>query len=181
MEIKKFESHSSDKLTKDIHSSMEEADSSFGIEDFAIAVAQVIKDEFGSHNHKPFIDKLTSELSMGRTYEEYEGNDNSITKDEALSINKTLVKSRETIDSIKDESKFSKLEDDCKKRLEVYDKVLSDFIITSIFYDDVADLSNKIIEIGDLILSKEGTDPIMVSNAVEDCYSIITKPTDKES
>lgn len=112
-----------------------------------------------------------------KTNEEYDGNGNSIDRDSSESANEILKDCRKKIDTIDDESKFSDLERDCETRLEVYDSEVSEFVIDSIFYDDNEDLSDEIIKIGDLILSKYGTEPIMVINAIEDCLSLIIKET----
>jgi len=45
-----------------IKDSISKIDDNLSYEDFAIAVANVIKDDYGTHNYKPFLDKLKEEL-----------------------------------------------------------------------------------------------------------------------
>ena len=58
------ESNQSDKLAIEIDNSIIKIDDSMSYEDFALAVAKVLKDEYGSHNFEPFLTKLTSELGQ---------------------------------------------------------------------------------------------------------------------
>ena len=45
----------------------------------------------------------------------------------------------------------------------------------SIFYNGTKDYIGDIIELGDQVISKYGTEPIQVLNAIDDCYSTILK------
>ena len=115
-------------------------------------------------------------MKISKTFEAFTGKwDSSITEKDSKSYNTNLNEMREKINSIKEESKFSELEKECDKRLDVYDKEVKEFIIDSIFYDNNEDLSDDIIKLGDLIMSKYNTEPIQVLNAIDDCYSIVMK------
>lgn len=66
------------------------------------------------------------------------------------------------------------------KILNPYDKKVSDFVIDTLFYNlnspnDLEDLSEEIIKLGDDIMYKYGTEPHMVINAFEDCFSYLSR------
>ncbi len=65
-EFKNFinESKESDAVKKGILKAINAVDESLSYTDFAIAVAQVIKDEYGSHNIKPFMEVLHKQLGL---------------------------------------------------------------------------------------------------------------------
>ena len=58
------ESAKSDKLTPLLINAIDKVDNSLSYTDFAIAIANIIKDEYGSHNIKPFMAILQKELSV---------------------------------------------------------------------------------------------------------------------
>lgn len=120
--------------------------------------------------------KIKSNMKVIKTFEAFKGDwDSSIEEKNAKSYNLLLNEMREKIDSIKDESKFSEMEKECDKRLDVYDNEVKEFIIDNIFYNNVEDSVDDIIKLGDLIMSKYGTEPQQVLNAIDDCYSTILK------
>lgn len=57
-----IESNYSDKLSKEINKSINKIDESMSYKDFASAVAKVLKDEYGTHNYKPFVSELVKKL-----------------------------------------------------------------------------------------------------------------------
>lgn len=65
-EFKDFinESKESDAVKKGILKAINAVDESLSYKDFAIAVAKVIKDEYGTHNIKPFMEVLHKELGI---------------------------------------------------------------------------------------------------------------------
>ena len=56
------ESKESDALAKEIDKAMIKIDDSMSYKDFAIAVATVLRDEYGQHNYKPFMEELKNNL-----------------------------------------------------------------------------------------------------------------------
>ena len=62
------ETSQSDKLATEINKSMLKIDSSMSYEDFAIAVAKILVDEYGEHNYAPFMKVLHNELGMKHTF-----------------------------------------------------------------------------------------------------------------
>jgi len=111
-----------------------------------------------------------------KTFEAFVGEWNSSIKEsDATSYNTLLNELCEKINSIEDESKKTELEEECNKRLDVYDKEIKDFVVDSIFYNGTKDYIGDIIELGDQVISKYGTEPIQVLNAIDDCYSTILK------
>ena len=59
-----FESKESDAVKKGILKAINAVDESLSYKDFAVAVAGVIKDEYGTHNIKPFMGVLHKELGI---------------------------------------------------------------------------------------------------------------------
>ena len=64
------ESAKSDKLAPLMVKAIEKIDSSMSYTDFAIAVATVIKDEYGDHNIAPFMKELHSQLGLKESVNE---------------------------------------------------------------------------------------------------------------
>jgi len=62
------ESKESDKLATEINKVMVKIDDSMSYEDFALAVAKILKDEYGDHNYVPFMKVLHNELGMKHTF-----------------------------------------------------------------------------------------------------------------
>jgi len=58
------ESRESDELSKGINKAIIAVDDSLSYEDFALAVAKVLIDEYGDQNFKPFMDVLKKELGQ---------------------------------------------------------------------------------------------------------------------
>lgn len=56
------ESKKSDELAKGIDKVMLKIDEDMSVTDFALAVAKILKDEYGTHNYKSFTDTLKKEL-----------------------------------------------------------------------------------------------------------------------
>ena len=56
------ESKESDALAKEIDKAMIKIDDSMSYKDFAIAVATILRDEYGQHNYKGFIEELKNNL-----------------------------------------------------------------------------------------------------------------------
>lgn len=111
-----------------------------------------------------------------KTFEAFVGEwDSSIKELDAKSYDTLLNELCEKINSIEDESKKTELEEECNKRLDVYDKEIKDFVVDSIFYNGTKNYIVDIIELGDQVISKYGTEPIQVLNAIDDCYSTILK------
>ena len=111
-----------------------------------------------------------------KTFEAFVGEwDSSIKESDATSYNTLLNELCEKAILIEDESKKTELEEECNKRLDVYDKEIKDFVVDSIFYNGTKNYIGDIIELGDQVISKYGTEPIQVLNAIDDCYSTILK------
>jgi hypothetical protein len=54
---------SSSQLASAINFSMSDIDQNMSYKDFAMAVASVLRDNYGTHNYQPFMDELTKNLS----------------------------------------------------------------------------------------------------------------------
>lgn len=63
------ESATSDKLAIAIDKAIVKVDSSASYKDLAMAIAQILKNEYGSHNFKPFISALVGSLKEGKLNE----------------------------------------------------------------------------------------------------------------
>ena len=61
-ELEKMSSLSS-QLASAINTSMDDIDENMSYKDFAMAVASILKDNYGTHNYQPFMDELTKNLS----------------------------------------------------------------------------------------------------------------------
>ena len=59
-----FESKKSEALAKEMNKSMIKIDDSMSYEDFALAVGQILRDEYGQHNFKAFMKVLHKDLGM---------------------------------------------------------------------------------------------------------------------
>jgi hypothetical protein len=60
----KLETPKSQALTKAINDAMDEIDSEMSYTDFAVAVANILKKDYGTYASKLFIDALNSELNI---------------------------------------------------------------------------------------------------------------------
>jgi len=58
------ESKESDKLANGINKAIVKIDDNMSYTDFALAVAKILKDEYGEHNFEPFTKVLHKELGM---------------------------------------------------------------------------------------------------------------------
>jgi hypothetical protein len=56
------ESKESDALAKAIAKAIDKIDDSMSYKDFAHAIAKILKDDYGAHNFKPFIEELNKQL-----------------------------------------------------------------------------------------------------------------------
>ena len=59
-----FESKKSEALAKAMDNAMIKIDDSMSYEDFALAVGQILRDEYGQHNFKAFMKVLHKDLGM---------------------------------------------------------------------------------------------------------------------
>ena len=59
-----FESKKSEALAKALDKAMIKIDDSMSYEDFALAVGQILRDEYGQHNFKRFMQVLHKDLGM---------------------------------------------------------------------------------------------------------------------
>ena len=59
-----LESKKSDMLAKEISKSMIYIDDSMSYEDFALAVAKILEDDYGKHNFEPFMKSLHKKLKL---------------------------------------------------------------------------------------------------------------------
>jgi hypothetical protein len=62
--INEASSANSTKLSAEINKAMMKIDDSMSYEDFALAVAKILMDEYGTHNYEPFMKVLRKELGM---------------------------------------------------------------------------------------------------------------------
>ena len=53
------------RVARGINQALIDVDESLSYKDFAIGVAAVLKDEYGSHNFNPFMEVLHAELGLG--------------------------------------------------------------------------------------------------------------------
>ena len=89
---------------------------------------------------------------------------------DALSETNNKVDDNDVSDRIDSENYNSDLLKKCKDRLYIYDKINAQFVIDSLFHKDVTE--DEIIKMGDEIMNNYGTEPSMVEQAFEDCFSI---------
>jgi hypothetical protein len=66
---------SENEVAKGINQALINVDDSLSYKDFAIGVAAVLKDEYGSHNFTPFMKVLHAELGMDESLNENEDDD----------------------------------------------------------------------------------------------------------
>jgi hypothetical protein len=59
-----FESKKSEALAKSMNKAMIKIDDSMSYEDFALAVGQILRDEYGEWNFKPFMKVLHKDIGM---------------------------------------------------------------------------------------------------------------------
>jgi len=99
--------------------------------------------------------------------ESYSGqHDSSIRKEEAKDLINQIYQYKESV------SGNSSLRKKCEDRLYYYDKMNVDFVISSIFDRDVTE--EDIIRMGDTLMDRFGTEPQMLEQAFEDCFSVFT-------
>ena len=58
------ESKKSEELAKSIDKAMIKIDDSMSYKDFALAVGQILRDEYGQHNFMPFMEVLHKDLGI---------------------------------------------------------------------------------------------------------------------
>lgn len=64
-----------DQAAKAIDAAIESVDDSLSFKDFALAVAKILKDEYGAHNFDPFMEVLHAELGMNESLNEAKDSD----------------------------------------------------------------------------------------------------------
>ena len=92
-----------DLASKAINQAIAGVDDSLSYKDFALAIAQILKDEYGSHNFSPFMEVLHAELGMNESLNEEKGDFNDEFKKKfnvraSLSSDKIEVLERDDID-----------------------------------------------------------------------------------
>ena len=92
-----------DLAAKAINQAIAGVDDSLSYKDFALAIAQILKDEYGSHNFSPFMEVLHAELGMNESLNEEKGDFNDEFKKKfnvraSLSSDKIEVLERDDID-----------------------------------------------------------------------------------
>jgi hypothetical protein len=58
------EASKADKVTDEITKAIDKVDSNLSYSDFAISIAKILKDDYGSHNIGPFMEILHKELKI---------------------------------------------------------------------------------------------------------------------
>ena len=58
------ESKKSEQLAKEINKAINKIDDSMSYGDFALAVGEILRDEYGRHNFKPFMEVLKNDLGI---------------------------------------------------------------------------------------------------------------------
>lgn len=58
------ESKDSDKLANEIEKAIDKIDDSLSYEDFALAVGKILKESYGQHNYKAFMEVLHKKLGI---------------------------------------------------------------------------------------------------------------------
>ena len=111
-----------------------------------------------------------------------ESNDSSITNKDARDIIYQIYQYKDALQNINngvDNDDVSRVDSEnyndsiikkCQDRLYLYDKINAQFVIDSLFHNDVTE--KDIIEMGNEIMNKFGTNPQMVEQAFEDCFSV---------
>ena len=92
-----------DLAAKAINQAIAGVDDSLSYKDFALAIAQILKDEYGSHNFSPFMEVLHAELGMNESLNEEKGDFNDEFNSKfnvraSLSSDKIEVLERDDID-----------------------------------------------------------------------------------
>ena len=92
-----------DLASKAINQAIAGVDDSLSYKDFALAIAQILKDEYGSHNFSPFMEVLHAELGMNESLNEEKGDFNDEFNSKfnvraSLSSDKIEVLERDDID-----------------------------------------------------------------------------------
>lgn len=63
----------------------------------------------------------------------------------------------------------------CENRLYIYDTINKEFVLETLFSNPVNSYTyQEIIKMGDKIMDKYGTEPHMIEQAFEDCFSVLT-------
>jgi hypothetical protein len=62
----------SEQAAKAIDNAIASVDESLSFKDFALAVAKILKDEYGAHNFNPFMEVLHAELGINEEISDYE-------------------------------------------------------------------------------------------------------------
>lgn len=81
----------SDKVATAINKAIETVDESLSYKDFALAVAKILKDEYGSQNFDPFMEVLHAELGMKESLSEGSYDVEGITPDNIDKVDISFV------------------------------------------------------------------------------------------
>jgi len=93
----------SDKVATAINKAIETVDESLSYKDFALAVAKILKDEYGSQNFDPFMEVLHTELGMKESLNEAEISD--MDDDSLLSTYENKLKTHDWYYYMSDDSR----------------------------------------------------------------------------
>jgi len=93
----------SDKVATAINKAIETVDESLSYKDFALAVAKILKDEYGSQNFDPFMEVLYTELGMKESLNEAEISD--MDDDSLLSTYENKLKTHDWYYYMSDDSR----------------------------------------------------------------------------
>lgn len=105
-----------DLASKAINQAIAGVDDSLSYKDFALAIAQILKDEYGSHNFSPFMEVLHAELGIDKSLNESEADFANEFKEKfdvrtSLTSDKIEVLEREDIDEDTFEEMIKFIED----------------------------------------------------------------------
>jgi len=93
----------SDKVATAINKAIETVDESLSYKDFALAVAKILKDEYGSQNFDPFMEVLHTELGIKESLNEAEISD--MDDDSLLSTYENKLKTHDWYYYMSDDSR----------------------------------------------------------------------------
>lgn len=132
----------------------------------------------------------SKKLSFLRTFESYRRNftyhrtiedsqyDSSIKEDVVDGIIDNLKRYQSSFIDV-DIKNLDEIISNCEDRLAPYDKISREFIIDTVFYNEVEknenNIKDEIISMGDKIMNKFGTEPRQVINAFEDIFSVLNR------
>jgi len=118
-----------------------------GYKEFAKAVAEILKDEYGSHNFDPFMDVLHAELGMNESLNEGTYDIEGITPENLDKIDITFVEGRTTLYAVYIYLKGGKgMNWDKKLSSKEFQKVLDMLGIDIDFQDDPYYSANAVVK-----------------------------------